>query len=210
MPYVVLGLRCLIGVVFLTSSLSKVAGRGRLARFAVSLRVLGVVPRRHVRPVASAVVAAECVVCILLALPAAGLALVGFALATCLLVAFTLAILGALRRGVHAPCRCFGPSTRPLGQGHVWRNACLTLAAVTGVAALALSPAAAASARPAGAAVALLTGLCAGGLVALLDTLRELFRPTSPTPPSSSAPAAAYGPSGPYEGSGTRAGPRRP
>jgi hypothetical protein len=48
-----------------------------------------------------------------------------------LLVAFSVAIGRQLVDGRHPPCACFGTwSQRPLGEGHLWRNAALILLAL--------------------------------------------------------------------------------
>ncbi len=50
------------------------------------------------------------------------------------LVAFTALIVRVLRRGQHPPCACFGGvRARPLGWGHVVRNAVLMALAVVAV-----------------------------------------------------------------------------
>lgn len=133
---------------------------------------MDVVPAGHVRTVAAAVVAAEYAAWMLLLLVPA----LGFALAARLLVAFTATVTGALCRGVYAPCQCFGTAARPLGRGHVPRNALLALGAAMGATAE-LLPAGSGSPQPAGVAVAVLVGTCAAGVTVLLDDLLELFRP---------------------------------
>jgi hypothetical protein len=53
-----------------------------------------------------------------------------------LLVAFTLLIVRRLRAGQHPPCACFGAwSAKPLGWGHVGRNAVLIALAIVTIAA---------------------------------------------------------------------------
>ncbi|MEU9338867.1 MauE/DoxX family redox-associated membrane protein [Streptomyces sp. NPDC048290] len=171
MAHLALALRCLIGIVFLVSSLSKVVSGRRFQDFADSLRTMDVLPARLVPAAARAVVLAEFAVWVLLVIgPTAG-----FVLATGLLAAFTLGITSAVRRGVYAPCQCFGTSVRPLGPRHVVRNAVLTAGAAVGASA-ALVPG---EMRPAGAAVAVLAGVCCAGPVLLLDDLLDLFRPMS-------------------------------
>lgn len=50
-----------------------------------------------------------------------------------LLAAFTVVIAARLRRGEHPPCACFGAwSARPIGGGHLARNATLLALAVVG------------------------------------------------------------------------------
>ncbi|MGW2231003.1 MauE/DoxX family redox-associated membrane protein [Streptomyces formicae] len=171
MPYVTLALRCLIGVVFLASASSKVAGRGRLHAFKASVDAMGAVPGPLVPLVARLVVAAEFAVPLLLVLAPA----LGFPLACGLLVAFVAGIVGTLRRGTAVPCRCFGASSRPLGREHVVRNVLLTGCALVGEAGVLLSDGAANGG--AAVAAALFAGACLAGLVILLDDLLELFRP---------------------------------
>ncbi|MDQ1025264.1 putative membrane protein YphA (DoxX/SURF4 family) [Streptomyces umbrinus] len=173
MPYVALALRCLIGVVFLTSSLSKVAGRGRFHAFAESLRTMDLLPGGWVGAAARIIVVAEFATWMLLVVsPAAG-----FVLAATLLTVFAVGIAHAVRRGVHAPCQCFGgTSVRPLGRPHVLRNVLLAAGAAVGTPAVLLPG----ELRPAGACVAALAGLCGAGLVVLLDDFLELFAPAVP------------------------------
>ncbi|MFJ2770928.1 MauE/DoxX family redox-associated membrane protein [Streptomyces sp. NPDC087300] len=171
MPYVTLALRCLVGVVFLVSASSKVAGRGRFAAFRASVDAMGVLPARRVPLAARLVVGTECAVPLLLVSAPS----LGFALACGLLVAFTAGIAGTLRRGAAVPCRCFGASARPLGRAHVVRNALLTCCTLTGEAGVLLSESA--GAGGAAGSAALFAGACCAGLVVLLDDLIDLFRP---------------------------------
>ncbi|MGW5343728.1 MauE/DoxX family redox-associated membrane protein [Streptomyces sp. NPDC004050] len=175
MEYLVAGARGLLGLVFLVSLAGKVAGRSAFTAFAGSVRSFGVVPPGLVRPVARTVIAGEATVCGLMAVPVRGAAAAGFAVAAALLVAFTAGIMAAVRRGAAAPCRCFGPSTTPLGTPHIVRNLALCAVAAGGAGALAVP--AAADARPGGAAVAAVAGLITGIVVTRLDHLVALFRP---------------------------------
>ncbi|GAA2068512.1 hypothetical protein GCM10009801_16810 [Streptomyces albiaxialis] len=192
MPYAALGLRCLIGLVFLVSSLSKVAGRGRFRAFAAAVEAMGL-PRHRVVPVAGIVVLAEFAVWLLLVLsPAAG-----FPLAAALLGVFAAGILVVLRRGTPVPCRCFGASAPLLGRRHVVRNAVLAVGAVAGAVAVSLSGGgwggAGGLTDGAVVAVAAVSGLCVAGVVVILDDLLELFRPLRPTQPARSAQPARSG-----------------
>jgi hypothetical protein len=187
--YVVLAARCLVGVVFAVSALSKLRTGRALRDFTASLAQFGVRPGRR-RPVAVAVAGAEAAVPVLLALalagsPAAGataraVAAAGFGLAALLLAGFTVAIARAVRRGVRAPCRCFGASATPLGAQHLVRNGLLLAGAAVGLAGVVAGPAG--PADLAGAAVAVLAGSVAGALVTAFDDLLDLFGvgPTSP------------------------------
>ncbi|WP_436759244.1 MauE/DoxX family redox-associated membrane protein [Streptosporangium sp. V21-05] len=84
---------------------------------------------------AAAVVSGEVAVCVLMVVPGPVSHGIGFVLAGTLLLAFSAAILTVVRRRVTATCRCFGPSTVPLGERHVARNVVLALSAGLGCAA---------------------------------------------------------------------------
>lgn len=207
MDHVVLAARCLVGVVFAFSALSKLRSRRALSDFTASLGRFGVAPGAR-RPLARAVALAEAAVPVLLALALAGeaaaagvaraLAGAGFGLAALLLAGFTAAIARALRRGVRAPCRCFGASTSPLGTQHLVRNGLLLAAAATGLVGVLVGPA-----GPAGlgaAAVAALAGVTAGSLVTAFDDLLDLFGP---------GPGPGPGPSGARAGDQSTRRPHR-
>ncbi|WP_203918699.1 MauE/DoxX family redox-associated membrane protein [Rugosimonospora africana] len=165
-----MGIRCLIGTVFIVSSISKVAGRSAFGQFVASVRGLRPPTALPVVPTAVVVVAAEFAVCALLC---ANLVVVGYALAVALLVGFSVAIAGALARGVRASCRCFGSSGALLGRHHIARNAGLALVAACGL--VVGHPAG--GVQPGGVVLAVLAGLILGGLVAVLDDIVDLFRP---------------------------------
>ncbi|GIH63320.1 MauE/DoxX family redox-associated membrane protein [Microbispora siamensis] len=127
MAYLFAFCRLLTGIVFLMSAVSKLRGRAAYEEFTVATRALVRLPAR---PVAVLVVVAEAAVAPLLAWRPTVLA--GFCVALGLLVAFTVAIGVALRRGRRVPCRCFGASAVPVGPGHMARNAVLIVAAAAG------------------------------------------------------------------------------
>ncbi len=182
MTYVLIGCRCLIGVVFLASAMSKLRSRAALVAFAGSVRAMRLLPRRWERPVVTAVVAVELAIPALLALPWG--VLPGFGLALSLLGAFTVAIVLAVRRGVRAPCRCFGASAAPLGITHLVRNTLLCVVVVAGaLGALLERPAAS---HPAGVVVAVASGALAAVLVVAYDDLTYLWHatPVAPLPGS--------------------------
>lgn len=165
MAYLFAFCRLLTGIVFLMSAVSKLRGRAAYEEFTAATRALVRLPAR---PVAALVVTAEAAVAPLLAWPPTVLA--GFCLALGMLVAFTVAIAVALRRGRRVPCRCFGASAVPVGPGHLARNAVL-LAAATAGAVQAGAGAALAGVGPAGfAAVA----LAAGAAAVLLSAIGEI------------------------------------
>jgi hypothetical protein len=178
--YLELGTRSLIGVVFLASSLSKTVGRGAFGAFVASLRGLELLPAKACRPMALLVIVAEHAAWLLLLVGwSTAVVVAGFLVAAGLLVAFATAIALAVRRSVRQPCRCFGASTTPLGGRHIVRNAILTAVAVLGVV---TAPATGTSQDSGGTAMAVLTGLLLGTLVALLDDILELFQPLGSGP----------------------------
>ncbi|MEO3926080.1 MauE/DoxX family redox-associated membrane protein [Micromonosporaceae bacterium B7E4] len=173
--YVAMSCLVTLAVVFTVSAFSKLRGRSAYDAFVAATGRLVPVGWLPAGPIAALVVGAELAVAVLLpVLPVAGLAL-----AAVLLAAFCAGILRALRRGVHAPCRCFGASDTPLRRRHAWRAA--ALAAVALIGAVASGPASGQDlitrARPE--AVALAVG--AAALLALLtftlDDLVDLFAP---------------------------------
>jgi hypothetical protein len=168
--YLALTCRCLLGVVFLAAVTTKVRGATVFGRFADSLVSFAAVRYRWRRPVAVGVVAAEAAVPALLAVPAWTLA--GFGWAVLVLAAFTTAIVRSLRRGIRAPCHCFGSSARPLGPGHVTRNVALGLAGLVGAVATASAPT---GPTPAAVLAAAALGLALAVPVLWLDDLVDLF-----------------------------------
>ncbi|MFC4118145.1 MauE/DoxX family redox-associated membrane protein [Nonomuraea zeae] len=173
MPYLETGLRCLIGLVFVVSAAGKLIRRASLREFVASVAAMRLLRPGHVPGAAAVVVAGEVAVCVLMALPGP-MPQAGFALAGALLVAFSVAILMAVRRQVTAACRCFGTSTVPLGRRHIARNACLAVASGLGCVAVA-SPEAATDVNAL--ILAAFAGVVAGTLVVFLDELSELFGP---------------------------------
>lgn len=179
-PYFAVGVRCLIGAVFLISSVSKIAHRGAFGAFVDSVGGMRLVPSTMARPVAQIVLIGECAVCVLLAFPVPLATRAGFVLAAAMLTAFTGAIARAVRHGVRTPCRCFGPSTTPLGRWQAIRNSVLAAIAATG----AIVGHQTGAVEVGGVLVAACAGLLLGGLVAVLDDVVDLFQP---------APAASVG-----------------
>lgn len=180
MGYVALGIRALIGAVFLASSIGKVTGRGAFGRFVSSVGDMRVVPRHRARAVARTVVCAEFAVWPALMAPVPAVVVAGFAVAAGLLVVFAAGITLSMRRGARTPCRCFGVSASPLGPRHIARNLALTVLAVIGAATV-LGSGQAVPADPGGAVVAVSGGLLLGALVAVLDDVLDLFRPAPRT-----------------------------
>ncbi|MFC8718026.1 MauE/DoxX family redox-associated membrane protein [Kitasatospora sp. NPDC057198] len=114
--------RAVVTIVFAASAL----GKGRSpARFAAALRAMRVVPGRLAGPLSVAVPVAEAAVAVAVWVPAP--AAWAFVLASAMLAVFTAALVSVLRRGIAAPCSCFGVSTAPVGPAQVVRN-CVLLA----------------------------------------------------------------------------------
>ncbi|NDU77002.1 methylamine utilization protein MauE [Actinomadura sp. DSM 109109] len=164
MELVRIGAACLIGLVFAVSAVSKLRDFDGFAR---SVPALVPAWRGRSRLLAIITTALEALVPPLLVAPVT--APIGFAVAAVLLAAFTAAIAASLRRGRRTACRCFGPSSVPLGPRHLVRNgALLTCAALGALAPAGLPPAG-------GVAVAAAAGLAAAVLIVFLDDIVELF-----------------------------------
>lgn len=168
MDYMRVACASLLAVVFAVSAVAKLRDLGGFAR---SLPALFPAGRAFARPLTAVITAAEAAVPFLLVIPHA--AAYGFGLAAVLLVAFTVAIGSALRRGRRAPCRCFGASSAPVGTRHLGRNAALLAAAALGIPPPGTLPPAA------GLAVAAGAGLVGAVLVVSLDDIIDLFARSS-------------------------------
>jgi hypothetical protein len=128
--YVALTCRCVIAITFGFSVFSKIKNGAAFRDFADWLGGVPPVSRRTQLPVAVALVAGELAVTGAVIAPET--VRWGLILAVLLLTVFAAGIYAALRRGLRAPCRCFGASTTPLGRSQIVRNALLVLVAVTG------------------------------------------------------------------------------
>lgn len=111
----------LLGAVFVVAAVAKIAAG---STWVAQARELGAPT-----PVATALPGVELVVGAMLIVgiggPAPAIA------AAALLLAFSVAIARQLVDGRHPPCACFGSwSRRPIGEGHLMRNAALILVAV--------------------------------------------------------------------------------
>ncbi|MFI0793623.1 MauE/DoxX family redox-associated membrane protein [Micromonospora rubida] len=197
MWYVVIGFAGLIATVFVAAVAGKVHSRSSFESFTESVLMTGVVPVRWGPPASVLAVTAEAGVPLLLAaapvlvLAGAGAAagrlavIAGLALALLLLATLTAVVAVTLRRGVRAPCRCFGSGDKPLRGAHIVRNLLLLSVAGTGLVTASVAGPTGATV-PAGAVLAALGGaLLAGGFV-IFDDLVDLFAP---------APLTVVGPS---------------
>lgn len=172
MAYSALACQFAIGVAFAVSGISKLAGRTAFAEFVASLGTLTRVPPRWRAPLAGVVVALELAVPVALATPAAAVALL---LAAGLLVAFSAVVWTALRRRTTARCRCFGPSSAPLGPVHLVRNGLLLAVAAAGAALLLTGPPG--PVDPGGLVVAGATGVVLAAVLIRFDDLVSVFIP---------------------------------
>ncbi|MFF9345726.1 MauE/DoxX family redox-associated membrane protein [Streptomyces sp. NPDC014734] len=163
--------RTLLAVVFAIAVAGKLRGAGSFGAFVRSTRELAALSARRGLAVARLVIGAEAVGVVLLLCPGRA-AVAGFALAGCLLAAFTVATGASLRRGVRVPCRCFGSSAGDAGVLHLVRNGFLIAVAVVGAAGT--PPGLPDTAG--GLAVAVATGLVLGVVVTVLDDISESLR----------------------------------
>lgn len=175
MEYLAVGIRTLVGIVFLAAVVGKVARRDGFSAFLASVQRMRILSTWRAGLVARVVVVGEVVICLLLAVPIRVANVAGLLLASGLLVAFSLGIVVSVRRGIHAPCRCFGASTTPLGTRHVVRNIGLAAAAAVGAVSVV---GAAGPVHTEGVIVAAVAGLALGGVVIVLDDIIELFAST--------------------------------
>jgi methylamine utilization protein MauE len=172
LAYTALACRCAIGLAFAVSGISKVAGRRAFAEFVASVGTLARVPPRWRAPLAAAVVALELAVPVALLTPAAA---GGLVLAAGLLVAFSAAVWSALRRRTGARCRCFGPTSAPLGPAHLVRNGLLLVVAAVGAALLLAGPPGPTDAG--GLVVAAAAGVVLAAVLIRFDDLLSVFTP---------------------------------
>jgi hypothetical protein len=168
MIYVLFGSRCLIGAVFAVSAFSKLRVRAAFRDFREWLTALPVLPQRGRNAIAAAVVMAELLAVVLISLPWTVMA--GLLLAAVLLMGFAAVSHGIARSRTGVSCRCFGPSSEPIGLRHVLRD--VLLAAVAAAGAVAAGPG---QAKPEG--IALAVGIAAVALIVVLflDDLSSLF-----------------------------------
>lgn len=130
--YLLVFCRIVLGLVLLLAFANKVLN---MPRFQQTVAGFGILPPRLSAIAAVLFVAGELVVVLLMALGGAFLG-PGFALATLLLVSFSVALLSVLVRGMNVSCGCFGPSQKAVSAYDLWRNAGFILCALAGLGAL--------------------------------------------------------------------------
>jgi hypothetical protein len=197
----VLAVLILGAAVFTASAAGKLRGRATYRDYHAGLRATRLLPPgRPLAVTAVTLVLAEAVAAASLTLAAIWLAarlagafpLAGAALAVAAALSAVLAagVAVVIRRGIQAPCRCFGGSpARPLGVVHLTRNLCLLAVLAAALIASLMAP----SGRlgPAGVALAVVAGLVAGLVLIRWDDLASLF---APPPPARPLPSAKPGP----------------
>jgi hypothetical protein len=123
--------RLLVGGVFLLSASEKLRSRSAFHEFVIATQSLLRAAPRPATALAVASIASELLIMVLLAIPQ--LVIVGFAASCALLMAYSVSIGRALRRGVRTPCRCIGASSDPLHASLLLRNAGLVAACLVGL-----------------------------------------------------------------------------
>lgn len=174
--YIDLFLRCLLASTFAVALLSKVVKRRNASEFAQAVEIFGgFKSTAAARSAAFAVVLLESATVGLLALQ--GTAKFGYSLAAVLLTTFTGTLVLSMRRGVHAPCRCFGNISSEARLPSVVRNVLLLSGALTGLATTLLHDLYTGRLEAAGTVLALTTGLTIAALLIFADDLFAVFRP---------------------------------
>ena len=187
MPYVLLGLAAVLGLVFGVSAWSKVRSAAAQRAFAASLRPL--IPDRVGGAVAGALTAAEVVVALCLAATAVAVlvelpgartfGIVAMLLAAGLCAALTVGVAVTVRRHLNVRCACFGAAERQLSGRHVVRNAILLAVALAGLGTAAAGPTT--PVAVAGAVVGVGAGAVAALILIRLDDVVDLFVPVRTT-----------------------------
>jgi Methylamine utilisation protein MauE len=173
MPYLVIGARAMLFVIFVASFTSKMRSRTAFAAFADSLAGFGIRSTRLQAGTAGIVISAEAAAAFLVALPFTvtwGLAAGGL-----IITAFTAQASIARRQGLRPVCKCFGSATSAFGATHIMRNGLIIAVAIAGL----LAEAAGGRTHLAAAPVVLATGVAvlAGAGVVVWDDLAALLAP---------------------------------
>jgi len=171
MPYISMACRLLLFTVLALSAWSKIRNRTVLAELTASFSAIALVRLGGGRPAAFALVAAEAVAALALAMPWIPAA-VAFGFAAVLLCALTGGVAVVLGRRLNVVCQCFGRSRTPLRPRHLVRNLGLLATAVLGLAATGSG-----MGHPAGLVVAGFVGALVAVLVISIDDIAELLLP---------------------------------
>jgi hypothetical protein len=169
MTYAALMSRCLIGVVFAVSAVTKLRSGPAFRAFSAWVATLPMPWAGGRSVIAVVVAAAEAATVPLVVLPWTSVA--GLVVAAAVLAAFTVGTFMAARSQAGAvPCQCFGLSSVPLAMPHAARNGLLCASAAAGAAGV--GPVAA---HLPGVALSLGTGAAAALPAIFLDDLIALF-----------------------------------
>ncbi|WP_020391120.1 MauE/DoxX family redox-associated membrane protein [Kribbella catacumbae] len=170
MRYLELGSRLALFLIFATSALSKVRPAD-FTDFRSSVKAMRVAPQGWAGQMAGGVVVAEVCAAALLALGWSITA--SFAYSLCLLMVFTVSQLVVIRRGSRVACRCFGPSTAPMGWPQVARNIVLIVICTLGITASGSTP----PPEPGGVIITTVAAAMVALLLVRIDDLVALWLP---------------------------------
>lgn len=176
--------RCVLGLVFAVSAMSKVRSRAAWRSLGTWLAGMPFRPLRLKGMPLALVLAEAAVVALVAAAPLAGL-ISGAALALTLTVGLYLVV----RSGSRQPCLCFGTSSEPVGSQHVQRNGVLLALAVAG--SVCAGTATGHPPGPAESILAAIAGLATALLVIFFGDISALFTPGAEFRPGADLPAGA-------------------
>ena len=127
--YLLLFCRITIGLIFITSFISKVSNIAALQHTIAQLFTL---PSQIYRLAALLILGIELMIVVLVTI-GGQLLIYSFALAILLLITFTLTLIFALRGSKPISCNCFGARSLPISRIEVFRNLGLLTCAVSGL-----------------------------------------------------------------------------
>jgi uncharacterized membrane protein len=131
MPYLVIGARAMLFVIFAASAISKVRSRTAFAEFADSLAGFGIRDARLQARTGGMVITAEAAAAAAVALPFT--VIWGLMAGGLIIAIFTAQASIARRHGLRPVCNCFGASKSTLGARHAVRNGLIIAVAATGL-----------------------------------------------------------------------------
>jgi hypothetical protein len=133
MTFLEIAVRAGLWLVFVFAVVGKVRNGAAFRAFTGSLASVPLLPARLRTAAGVAVVGAEALTAVLLAVPAT--VRIGYAAAAVVLLAFATTVSAGLVRGDPVRCHCFGVDAGRAGPGELARDAALLLAALVGLAA---------------------------------------------------------------------------
>ncbi|SDQ71094.1 MauE/DoxX family redox-associated membrane protein [Thermostaphylospora chromogena] len=169
--YLALVCQVSIGAIFLCAAVGKLMNPRSLNDLATLVRTTGLIRGRLSAGFGALILTVELAIASAMAIPVRLVTMLGFAMAACFMLFSIFVIFLLNRRGTAFTCACFGSSVKPLGPIHVVRNLMIALIACVG---MLFSPEA--GRLPSTMiALAVVTGLTAGGFLIALDRLSDLF-----------------------------------